>query len=150
RAIQTEEKERLKKDADDERAILNRATFARLREMLMGQVATAAPKGLKKGSSLDDPTLESVDRHEWWKIAVKDDKRQADIEALKAQYDEAAGVIQRRFEDRVEKLERRDELPPGVLKMVKVFVAVKRKLQPGDKMAGRHGNKGVISRILPI
>ncbi|MBA3527001.1 MAG: DNA-directed RNA polymerase subunit beta, partial [Sphingomonas sp.] len=69
--------------------------------------------------------------------------------ALKAQYDEAANVISRRFEDRVEKLERGDELPPGVLKMVKVFVAVKRKLQPGDKMAGRHGNKGVISRILP-
>src|SRR6184192_2988632 len=111
RAIQTEEKERLKKDADDERAILNRATFSRLKEMLLKQVATAAPK---------------------------------------AQYDEAANVINRRFEDRVEKLERGDELPPGVLKMVKVFVAVKRKLQPGDKMAGRHGNKGVISRILPI
>src|SRR4029434_10964854 len=86
---------------------------------------------------------------DWWKIAVKDDKRQADLEALKAQYDEAAAVINRKFEDRVEKLERGDELPPGVLKMVKVFVAVKRKLQPGDKMAGRHGNKGVISRILP-
>jgi DNA-directed RNA polymerase subunit beta len=150
RAIQTEEKERLKKDADDERAILNRATFSRLKEMLLKQVATAAPKSIKKGSTLDDETLESADRHDWWKIAVKDDKRQADIEALKAQYDEAAGVIQRRFEDRVEKLERGDELPPGVLKMVKVFVAVKRKLQPGDKMAGRHGNKGVISRILPI
>ena len=68
---------------------------------------------------------------------------------MKAQYDEAANVISRRLEDRVEKLERGDELPPGVLKMVKVFVAVKRKLQPGDKMAGRHGNKGVISRILP-
>ena len=107
------------------------------------------PKGIKKGSTLDDATLEGVERHEWWKIAVKDDKRQADIEALKAQYDEAANVINRRFEDRVEKLERGDELPPGVLKMVKVFVAVKRKLQPGDKMAGRHGNKGVISRILP-
>src|SRR4030095_17239423 len=92
-------------------------------------------KGIKKGSTLDDATLESVERHDWWKIAVKDDKRQADIEALKAQYDEAAGVINRRFEDRVEKLERGDELPPGVLKMVKVFVAVKRKLQPGDKMA---------------
>lgn len=150
RAIQTEEKERLKKDADDERAILNRATFARLREMLLKQTATAAPKSIKKGSVLDDATLESADRHDWWKIAVKDDKRQADIEALKAQYDEAAAVITRRFEDRVEKLERGDELPPGVLKMVKVFVAVKRKLQPGDKMAGRHGNKGVISRILPI
>ena len=150
RAIQTEEKERLKKDADDERAILNRATFSRLKEMLLKQVATAAPKGIKKGSTLDDATLESAERHDWWKIAVKDDKRQADIEALKAQYDEAANVINRRFEDRVEKLERGDELPPGVLKMVKVFVAVKRKLQPGDKMAGRHGNKGVISRILPI
>jgi len=150
RAIQTEEKERLKKDADDEKAILNRATFSRLKEMLNGQVATAAPKGIKKGSTLDATALEGAERHDWWKIAVKDDKRQADIEALKAQYDEAINVINRRFEDRVEKLERGDELPPGVLKMVKVFVAVKRKLQPGDKMAGRHGNKGVISRILPI
>jgi DNA-directed RNA polymerase subunit beta len=149
RAIQTEEKERLKKDADDERAILNRATFSRLKEMLLKQVATAAPKGIKKGSTLDDSILEGAERHDWWKIAVKSDKRQADIEALKAQYDEAINVINRRFEDRVEKLERGDELPPGVLKMVKVFVAVKRKLQPGDKMAGRHGNKGVISRILP-
>jgi DNA-directed RNA polymerase subunit beta len=149
RAIQTEEKERLKKDADDERAILNRATFARLKEMLLKQTATAAPKGVKKGSKLDDATLEAVQPHEWWKIAVKDDKRQADIEALKAQYDEATTTIQRRFEDRVQKVEAGDELAPGVLKMVKVFVAVKRKLQPGDKMAGRHGNKGVISRILP-
>src|SRR5213596_508651 len=149
RAIQTEEKERLKKDADDERAILNRATFSRLKEMLLKQVATAAPKGIKKGATLDDATIEAAEKHDWWKIAVKDDKRQADIEALKAQYDEAIAVINRRFEDRVEKLERGDELPPGVLKMVKVFVAVKRKLQPGDKMAGRHGNKGVISRILP-
>ncbi len=150
RAIQTEEKERLKKDADDERGILNRATWSRLKEMLLKQVATSAPKPIKKGATLDDAAIESAEKHEWWKIAVKDDKRQADIEALKAQYDEALGTINRRYEDRVEKLERGDELPPGVLKMVKVFVAVKRKLQPGDKMAGRHGNKGVISRILPI
>ena len=150
RAIQTEEKERLKKDSDDERGILNRATWSRLKEMLLKQVATAAPKPIKKGATLDDAMLEATEKHEWWKIAVKDDKRQADIEALKAQYDEALGTINRRYEDRVEKLERGDELPPGVLKMVKVFVAVKRKLQPGDKMAGRHGNKGVISRILPI
>ena len=149
RAIQSEEKERLKKDADDEKAILNRATFTRLQEMLLKQVATAAPKSIKKGSTIDAAALEATEKHEWWKIAVKDDKRQADLEALKAQYDEAAGIINRKFEDRVEKLERGDELPPGVLKMVKVFVAVKRKLQPGDKMAGRHGNKGVISRILP-
>jgi len=117
--------------------------------MLLGQTATAAPKTIKKGSKVDEESLEATQPHEWWKIAVKDDKAQADIEALKGQYDEAANVIKARFEDRVQKLEAGDELPPGVLKMVKVFVAVKRKLQPGDKMAGRHGNKGVISRILP-
>jgi DNA-directed RNA polymerase subunit beta len=149
RGIQTDEKARLLKDSEDEKKILNRATFARLRDMLLGQVATAAPKGLKKGATLDAETLESIDQYDWWKIAVKDDARQADLEALKGQYDAAVGVIMGRYNDRIEKLERGDELPPGVLKMVKVFVAVKRKLQPGDKMAGRHGNKGVISRILP-
>lgn len=149
-AIEREEIERLKKDSDDERGILNRATWSRLREMLVGQVATAAPKGIKKGSEIDADLLESVEKHEWWKFAVQDDKVQADLEAVKGQYDEAVKLINEKFEDRREKLERGDELPPGVLKMVKVFVAVKRKLQPGDKMAGRHGNKGVISRILPI
>ena len=150
RAIQAEEKDRLRKDAEDERSILKRATYARLREMLMGQTATAAPKGFKKGADIDEAGLEEIERHEWWKFAVKDDRVQADLEAVKAQYDESEAAIRRRLEDRIEKLERGDELPPGVLKMVKVFVAVKRKLQPGDKMAGRHGNKGVISRILPI
>ncbi|MEA1073138.1 DNA-directed RNA polymerase subunit beta [Sphingomonas sp. LY29] len=149
RAIQTEEKDRLKKDSDDERGILNRATFSRLQGMLVGQVATAAPKTIKKGATIDAAMLEETPKHDWWKIAVKDDAAQADLEALKAQYDEAAAVINRKFEDRVQKVEAGDELAPGVLKMVKVFVAVKRKLQPGDKMAGRHGNKGVISRILP-
>jgi len=149
RAIQAEEKDRLRKDAEDERAILKRSTFARLREMLVGQTATAAPKGFKKGGTIDDSGLTEIDTYEWWKFAVKDDRVQSDLEAVKTQYDEAEGVIRRRLEDRIEKLERGDELPPGVLKMVKVFVAVKRKLQPGDKMAGRHGNKGVISRILP-
>jgi DNA-directed RNA polymerase subunit beta len=148
-AIEREEIERLRKDADDERAILNRATWSRLREMLLGQVATAAPKGVKKGAAIDADLLETVERHEWWKFAVQDDRVQADLEAVKTQYDEAVKSINEKFEDRREKLERGDELPPGVLKMVKVFVAVKRKLQPGDKMAGRHGNKGVISRILP-
>ena len=148
-AIEREEIERLKKDADDERSILNRATWSRLKEMLLGQTATAAPKGIKKGSAIDENLLDSVDRHEWWKFAVADDKVQSDLEAVKGQYDEAAKLITDKFHDRREKLERGDELPPGVRKMVKVFVAVKRKLQPGDKMAGRHGNKGVISRILP-
>ncbi len=148
-AIEREEIERLKKDSDDERTILNRATWSRLKEMLLGQTATAVPKGLKKGAEIDEDLLESVDRHEWWKFAVADDAMQANLEAVKGQYDEAVKKIRDKFEDRREKLERGDELPPGVLKMVKVFVAVKRKLQPGDKMAGRHGNKGIISRILP-
>jgi DNA-directed RNA polymerase subunit beta len=150
RAIQNEEIERLAKDREDERGILNRATFNRLRDMLLGQVATAAPKGIKKGTDIDEQVLADVERHEWWKFAVADDARQQQLEAVKAQYDATVKAIQEKFEDRKEKLERGDELAPGVLKMVKVFVAVKRKLQPGDKMAGRHGNKGVISRILPI
>jgi DNA-directed RNA polymerase subunit beta len=149
RAIQTEEKDRLRKDAEDERAILKRSSYTRLREMLLGQTATAAPKGVKKGGVIDAEAMDAAEPHEWWKFAVKDDAVQADLEAVRAQYEEAEGTIRRRLEDRIEKLERGDELPPGVLKMVKVFVAVKRKLQPGDKMAGRHGNKGVISRILP-
>ena len=148
-AIEREEIERLKKDADDERGILNRASYARLREMLVGQVATSVPKGVKKGSAITIELLDDVEKNDWWKFAVADDKVQGDLEAVRAQYDDAVKLITDRFEDRVEKLQRGDELAPGVLKMVKVFVAVKRKLQPGDKMAGRHGNKGVISRILP-
>ena len=149
RAIQNEEIERLKKDSEDERNILNRATYNRLRDMLTGQTASAAPKGVKKGTEITEEVLDSVDRVDWFKFAVADDNMQAQLEAVKGQYDEAVKAIKDKFEDRKEKLERGDELAPGVLKMVKVFVAVKRKLQPGDKMAGRHGNKGVISRILP-
>ena len=150
RAIQNEEIERLRKDAADERGILNRATYNRLRDMLVGQTASAAPKGFKKGDKITADALEGIEKHEWFKFAVAADKRQAQLEAVKSQYDEAVAGIDAKFEDRKEKLERGDELAPGVLKMVKVFVAVKRKLQPGDKMAGRHGNKGVISRILPV
>jgi DNA-directed RNA polymerase subunit beta len=149
RAIQAEEKERLGKDRDDERSILNRATYSRLRDMLLGQTTSAAPKGLKKGGVIDEAVLSEVETFEWWKFAVEDDGAQANLEAVKIQYDDAVKLINAKYEDRVEKLERGDDLAPGVLKMVKVFVAVKRKLQPGDKMAGRHGNKGVISRILP-
>ena len=149
RAIQHEEIERLKKDSEDERNILNRATYNRLKDMLIGQTASAAPKGAKKGAVIDEATLDELDRIDWFKFAVADDNMQAQLEAVKSQYDEAIKAIKDKYEDRKEKLERGDELAPGVLKMVKVFVAVKRKLQPGDKMAGRHGNKGVISRILP-
>jgi DNA-directed RNA polymerase subunit beta len=148
-AIEREEIDRLEKDAADERGILDRATYSRLRQNLTGQTIAAAPKGIKKGDVITAEMLDDQPRREWWKFAIADDVAQADIEALKGQWDEAAGNINARLEDKKDKLQRGDELPPGVLKMVKVFVAVKRKLQPGDKMAGRHGNKGVISRILP-
>jgi DNA-directed RNA polymerase subunit beta len=149
-AIEREEIERLTKDREDERAILDRSTYARLRTMILGQIVSSGPKTVKKGTLIDESVLETTMRHEWWKLAVSDDAVQADVEALKGQWEEARKGLERRFEEKVEKLQRGDELPPGVLKTVKVFVAVKRKLQPGDKMAGRHGNKGVISRILPI
>ena len=147
--IEREEIERLEKDAADERAILNRATYSRVRDRLIGQTAVAVPKGVKKGIVIDDALLEEHPHFEWWKFGVADDGVQADLEALKAQWDDAQALITARLDDKKGKLQSGDELPPGVLKMVKVFVAVKRKLQPGDKMAGRHGNKGVISRILP-
>ena len=148
--IERQEIERLTKDREDERAIQNRATYSRLRDLLLGQVSSAAPKGVRKGTLISEDLLDGNAQREWWKFGSADDARQADIESLRAQFDEAEASINARFEDKVEKLQRGDELAPGVLKMVKVFVAVKRKLQPGDKMAGRHGNKGVISRIVPI
>src|SRR5205807_209464 len=118
-------------------------------ELLVGKVAVSGPKGLGRGK-IDAEKLEEISPGLWWQIALEDEKAMAELEALRRQFDEARKRLDRRFEDKVDKLQRGDELPPGVMKMVKVFVAVKRKLQPGDKMAGRHGNKGVISKILPI
>ncbi|WP_112664706.1 DNA-directed RNA polymerase subunit beta [Microvirga flavescens] len=149
-AIEREEIERLAKDRDDEQAILDRNTFARLAEILDGQKIVAGPKGAKKDAKVTREMLNEYPRGQWWQFAVADDARMAEIEAIQKQYDESKKLLEQRFLDKVEKLQRGDELPPGVMKMVKVFVAVKRKIQPGDKMAGRHGNKGVVSRIVPI
>ncbi|HMP62726.1 MAG TPA: DNA-directed RNA polymerase subunit beta, partial [Phenylobacterium sp.] len=148
-AIERAEIDRLGKDRDDEFAILNRNMTARLRELLVGKVAVSGPKGLGRGEISADK-LSEIAPGLWWQIALEDEKAMGELEAMRRQFDEARKRLDRRFEDKVDKLQRGDELPPGVMKMVKVFVAVKRKLQPGDKMAGRHGNKGVISKILPI
>ena len=148
-AIEREEIERLGKDRDDEFAILNRNMTARLRELLVGKTAVSGPKGLGRGE-ITAEKLDEISPGLWWQIALDDEKAMGELEAMRRQFDEARTRLDRRFEDKVDKLQRGDELPPGVMKMVKVFVAVKRKLQPGDKMAGRHGNKGVISKILPI
>jgi DNA-directed RNA polymerase subunit beta len=149
-AIEREEIERLAKDRDDEQAILDRNVYGRLAELLERKVGIAGPKGFKKDAHLSKAVLEEYPRSQWWQFAVSNDKVMAEIEAIRKQYDESKKGLEQRFLDKVEKLQRGDELPPGVMKMVKVFVAVKRKIQPGDKMAGRHGNKGVVSKIVPV
>jgi DNA-directed RNA polymerase subunit beta len=148
-AIEREEIERLAKDRDDEQAILDRNVYGRLAEMLEGRQGIAGPKGFKKDSKITRAVLDEYPRSQWWQFASPNDKLMAEIEAIRKQYDESKKRLEQRFLDKVEKLQRGDELPPGVMKMVKVFVAVKRKIQPGDKMAGRHGNKGVVSKIVP-
>jgi DNA-directed RNA polymerase subunit beta len=149
-AIEREEIERLAKDRDDEQAILDRNVYGRLAEMLEGRIGVAGPKGFKKESKITKAVLEEHPRAQWWQFALANDKVMAEIEAIRKQYEESKKRLEQRFLDKVEKLQRGDELPPGVMKMVKVFVAVKRKIQPGDKMAGRHGNKGVVSKIVPV
>jgi DNA-directed RNA polymerase subunit beta len=149
-AIEKAEIERLRKDRDDERAIVERYIYSRLTELLSGQEVVKGPKGLKAKTKIDDVALAELPKGLWWEIAIKDEKKMGQIEKLKTQLDEAVARLSNRFEEKVDKLQAGDDLLPGVLKMVKVFVAVKRKLQPGDKMAGRHGNKGVISRITPV
>ncbi|HET7849730.1 MAG TPA: DNA-directed RNA polymerase subunit beta [Pseudolabrys sp.] len=148
-AIEREEIERLAKDRDDEQAILDRNVYSRLAELLEGRQGIAGPKGFKKDSKITRAVLDEYPRSQWWLFASPNDKLMAEIEAIRKQYDESKKLLEQRFLDKVEKLQRGDELPPGVMKMVKVFVAVKRKIQPGDKMAGRHGNKGVVSKIVP-
>ena len=147
--IEREEVERLARDRDDEVGILDRNTYARLKSMIAGKKAIKGPKGVKSGSIIDDELLESLSRGQWWQLVLEDEADAANIESLNKQYDLQKGALDARFEDKVEKVRRGDDLPPGVMKMVKVFIAVKRKLQPGDKMAGRHGNKGVISKVVP-
>ncbi|MDC0655181.1 DNA-directed RNA polymerase subunit beta [bacterium] len=148
-AIEREEIKALAKDKDDEKAILESNTFHRLKEMLAGKTATSGPAGFPLGK-ITEEALSQVTPGQWWQIGVQESPTADAIERLKTQFDSAEAALQARFENKVEKLQRGDELLPGVMKMVKVFVAVKRKLQPGDKMAGRHGNKGVISKIVPI
>ncbi len=148
-AIERSEIERLGKDRDDELKILERNVYGRLQALVVGKKANSGPKGLGRGDVTAEK-LADISRGLWWQIALDDEKAQGELEAMKKQFEDARKRLDRRFEDKVEKLQRGDEMPPGVMKMVKVFVAVKRKLQPGDKMAGRHGNKGVISKILPI
>ncbi|WOI56493.1 DNA-directed RNA polymerase subunit beta [Palleronia sp. LCG004] len=149
--IEREEVERLSRDRDDELAILDRNIYARLRDLVMGKNAVKGPKGVKPNTQITEALLDDqLSRGQWWQLALEDEDDAKIMEALNEQYESQKRALDARFEDKVEKVRRGDDLPPGVMKMVKVFVAVKRKLQPGDKMAGRHGNKGVISRVVPM
>jgi len=147
--IEREEVERLARDRDDELTILDRNIYARLRSMMQGKDSVNGPKGTK-GKLITQEILDDTPRSHWWQFAMKEETDAQTIEALHEQYEAQKRTLDARFEDKVEKVRRGDDLPPGVMKMVKVFVAVKRKLQPGDKMAGRHGNKGVISKVVPM
>jgi len=148
--IEREEVERLSRDRDDELVILDRNIYARLKTTIMGKIGVKGPKGFKSNSEITEEALSELSRGQWWQLALKDEADAQIVEALNEQYEIQKRAMDARFEDKVEKVRRGDDLPPGVMKMVKVFVAVKRKLQPGDKMAGRHGNKGVISRVVPM
>jgi len=148
-SIEKAEVERLAKDRDDERSIIERSVYTNLRHILLDKEAVSGPKGFK-AKVITQEVFDTLPKGQLWQIVVDDEKTMAEIEKLKKKFDKVMSQLNARFDEKVGKLQSGDDLPPGVLKMVKVFVAVKRKLQPGDKMAGRHGNKGVISRILPV
>ena len=148
-AVEREEVERLSIDRDDELSILDRNIFSRLKESLVGKMAASGPKISSEKTKIDEELLNDIPKNSWWDFVMQNNSVQKEIESLRDQYNENKNQIEKRFEDKVEKVSRGDELLPGVMKSIKVYVAIKRKLQPGDKMAGRHGNKGVISRIVP-
>ena len=150
RAIERAEIEKFAKDRDDEKTILERGFYGRLKEYIIGnKIHGSSIKMLKNGDLLTEEIISKLSRNDIRTIKIENDKVQKKIEKLSNHFDGVIKTLENRFNDRVDKLQRGDELLPGVMKMVKVFVAVKRKLQSGDKMAGRHGNKGVISRIIP-
>ena len=149
-AIEQQEISQLAKDRDDEIAIIRKVFDARLKEMLIGQTVVDAPKGIAKKSVLSEESFADVPSSQWRKIVVKDEEAMARIEEFIAAFDARVAGVQKHFDDKVEKVQRGDDLLPGVLKTVKVFIATKRKMQTGDKMAGRHGNKGTVSRVLPL
>ncbi|MCX7338690.1 MAG: DNA-directed RNA polymerase subunit beta [Alphaproteobacteria bacterium] len=149
-AIERQEIERLANDRNAERTILERSYYKHLQEKLLGQTIVSAPRGISAKGVIDAKLLSELTHTQWHQLTIDNDVVMTEIEEMKRQLDVGITRLQTVFEGKVDKLRRGDELPPGVLKMVKVFIAVKRKLQPGDKMAGRHGNKGVVSRIVPL
>lgn len=148
--IINDELDRYKKDLADQMRIVETDVFKRLERLLIGKVVTGGPKKLAKGTVITKEYLDSIDLHHWFDIRLADEDISRQLEQMKEGLEQKQKLFDSAFEEKRKKLTQGDELPPGVQKMVKVYVAVKRRLQPGDKMAGRHGNKGVISKIVPI
>jgi DNA-directed RNA polymerase subunit beta len=148
-SIEKDQLKQVRKDLDDQLRIVEGAIYQRLENALVGKVADKGPQGLKKGTKITAEYLGSLDSEEWFKLRMQDNDANELLEHLADQVKEQHRVFDERFEEKKGKITRGDDLAPGVLKMVKVYMAVKRRIQPGDKMAGRHGNKGVISMIVP-
>ncbi|RMX10802.1 DNA-directed RNA polymerase subunit beta [Vandammella animalimorsus] len=145
-----DELKRYRLDLNDQLRIVEADAFDRVRKLLLGKVANGGPQKLAKGSKIEAAYLDSVDKYHWFDIRPADEAVAAQLESMKNAIEATRHSFDLSFEEKRRKLTQGDELPPGVLKMVKVYLAVKRRLQPGDKMAGRHGNKGVVSKIVPI
>ena len=148
--IEQAEVKRVRKDFDDQFRILEAAIYDRLADALIGKIVNGGPQGLKKGEAITREYLGKLSRNEWFAIRMKDDSAAEAIERAQEQIERHKAEFDKRFEHKRSKITAGDDLAPGVLKMVKVYLAVKRRIQPGDKMAGRHGNKGVISNIVPV
>jgi DNA-directed RNA polymerase subunit beta len=149
-AIEKAEIERVRKDLNDQRRILEDDLFSRVRDTLLGKSASKGPNKLKSGSKIDSEYLDSTPRETWFEIRLEDEEANTQLEATAERLRTQHVAFEKRLEEKRAKITAGDDLAPGVLKMVKVYLAVKRRVQPGDKMAGRHGNKGVISTIVPV
>ncbi|MEM8497222.1 MAG: DNA-directed RNA polymerase subunit beta [Pseudomonadota bacterium] len=152
RALEIEEQQLddFRKDLNDEYRIVEEASYARLRSLMVGKKVASGTGDIKKGADLNDDDLNALDKDQWFRLRMSDDSINKQLEDVERQLSELKESQNDRFEDKKRKLQSGDDLAPGVLKVVKVYLAIKRRIQPGDKMAGRHGNKGVISAIMPI
>jgi len=150
KSIEESDLSSVRKDLDDQYRILENDAYARLERQLVGKVADGGPTGLKHGDKIAKGYLEELPRQKWFDIRLRNEEASQALEQIRGYLAKQKELFEQRFTEKKAKLTSGDDLAPGVLKMVKVYVAVKRRLQPGDKMAGRHGNKGVISRIVPV
>jgi DNA-directed RNA polymerase subunit beta len=149
-SIEADALAKIRKDLNDTYRIFEDDAFSRLQRILVGKTADGGPKGLKAGSTITDEYLDGLPRDQWFDVRVRDEDATSQLEKVQAQLKAQREAFDRKFEEKRVKITAGDDLAPGVLKMVKVYLAVKRRIQPGDKMAGRHGNKGVISMIVPV